>query len=370
MQLQQSQKQSSQNCRRGFTLIELLVVIAIIAILIALLLPAVQQAREAARRTQCKNNMKQLGIALHNHMDTFGAFPPGYVCYDESGNRFQTGGWQNGQNEFGFHWLVMLFPYMEQPALWDQITACADDDKTGDTITNPWDHCEAIAVSSHIGRKALPGFNHCPSSPRDKSQFTDGSYGLEALAKGNSYAACWGSGNMLSWESRSTKGAFGCYFTTQDKIAIGHGGSGDLFQNDKGSMDSDFTDGMSNSIAMSEIVSADGYSTTSTTDIRGVWLSAAMGATIFTAYNTPNARVADILAACDENISGTTNPYLNCTEDRSTADVYAAARSYHTGGVNVLMADGAVRFVSDNVDKNSVWHPLSTIRNGEPISDF
>lgn len=369
MQLYQSQKQASPRCRRGFTLIELLVVIAIIAILIALLLPAVQQAREAARRSQCKNNLKQYGLALHNHLDTYGAFPPGYVCYDESGHRWQTGGWQfNNNNEFGFHWLVMLLPYMEQPALWDQVTTCADNDAS-DTTTNPWDHCEYLAPA-HIGRYPLPKFNHCPSSPRDKSQFSDGSYGLESLAKGNSYAVSWGSGNMLSWESRSTKGAFGCYFTTQEKVAKGHGGSGDLFQHDKGMTDSDYTDGMSNTVAISEVVSADGYGSSEKTDIRGVWMSPAMGATIFSAYNTPNARVADILAACDETITGTTNPYLNCTENRTTPDVYAAARSYHTGGVQVLMADGSVRFVSDNVDKNGVWHPLNTIRNGETIGEF
>ncbi|QGQ22525.1 DUF1559 domain-containing protein [Gimesia benthica] len=367
MQLQQSQKQSSQNCRRGFTLIELLVVIAIIAILIALLLPAVQQAREAARRSQCKNNLKQYGLALHNHLDTHGAFPPGYVCYDESGNRWQTGGWQNGQNEFGFHWLVMLLPYMEQPGLWDQVTTCADTQKGG--TSNPWDHCEYLAPA-HIGRYPLPKFNHCPSSPRDKTLFTDGSYGLEGLAKGNSYAASWGSGNMLSWESRSTKGAFGCYFTDQGKVSIPSGGSGDLFQQDKGLMDSDFTDGMSNTVAISEIISADGYGSSDTTDIRGVWMSPAMGATIFSAYNSPNARVADILAACDDTISVTTSPYMNCTEDRSTENVYAAARSYHTGGVNALMADGAVRFISDNIDKNGIWHPLNTVRNGETIGEF
>lgn len=368
MQLLRFHEQARQKWRRGFTLIELLVVIAIIAILIALLLPAVQQAREAARRSQCKNNLKQYGLALHNHLDTHGAFPPGYVCYDESGNRFQTGGWQNGQNEFGFHWLVMILPYMEQPGLWDQVKACGDNIR-GNSTTNPWDHCEYLAPD-HIGRNRLPVFNHCPSAPTDNSYYSDGSYGLESLAKGNNYAASWGSGNMLSWESRSTRGAFGCYFTTQDKISIPSGGSGDHFQQDKGATDSDFVDGMSNTVAISEIVGTDGFSGGVSVDIRGVWFSPAMGATIFTAYNNPNARVADVLAGCDSTIPTDAFPYLTCTEERTTADVYAAARSYHTGGVNALMADGAVRFISDNVDNAGIWRPLNTIRYGETIGEF
>lgn len=362
------QEETKQEQRRGFTLIELLVVIAIIAILIALLLPAVQQAREAARRSQCKNNLKQYGLALHNHLDTFEAFPPGFVCYDESGNRFKTGGWQHGQNEFGFHWLVMILPYMEQPGLWDQVTTCAQDIKT-DRTTNPSDHCEWLAPA-HIGRERLPAFNHCPSAPADNSQFSDGTYGLEALAKGNNYAASWGSGNMLSWESRTTRGAFGCYFTNQEEIAISLGGSGDHFQQGKGTTDSDFVDGMSNTVAISEIVGADGFSSGTSTDIRGVWFSPAMGATIFSAFNNPNAKVPDVVAACDTNIPAGTNPFLNCTEERTTADVYAAARSYHTGGVNALMADGAVRFISDNVDNTAIWRPLNTIRNEETIGEF
>ena len=92
---------------RGFTLIELLVVIAIIAILIALLLPAVQQAREAARRTQCKNNMKQLGLALHNYHDVHTAFPSGWIAVD---NRVQSA--HDGLNGAG--WGTMILPYVEQ----------------------------------------------------------------------------------------------------------------------------------------------------------------------------------------------------------------------------------------------------------------
>ncbi len=103
---------SSTTARRrlqGFTLIELLVVIAIIAILIALLLPAVQQAREAARRTQCKNNMKQLGLALHNYHDVANCFPPGYT----QDNRYPTGGFQ-GHSVFYY-----LLPYIEQTNLYN-----------------------------------------------------------------------------------------------------------------------------------------------------------------------------------------------------------------------------------------------------------
>ena len=96
--------------RRGFTLIELLVVIAIIAILVALLLPAVQQAREAARRSSCKNNLKQLGLALHNYHDTFFTFPPGYV------RQFSTGTTE-AQSFWG--WQTYLFPQMEESALYD-----------------------------------------------------------------------------------------------------------------------------------------------------------------------------------------------------------------------------------------------------------
>src|SRR5581483_8700238 len=96
--------------KKGFTLIELLVVIAIIAILIALLLPAVQQAREAARRTQCKNNLKQLGLALHNYHDNFNTFPPGGVNGTAATSNYQ-----------GWGWSIMLLPQIDQAPLYNQI---------------------------------------------------------------------------------------------------------------------------------------------------------------------------------------------------------------------------------------------------------
>ncbi len=349
--------------RQAFTLIELLVVIAIIAILVALLLPAVQQAREAARRSQCKNNLKQIGLALHNHMDTYGSFPPGYVCYDETSQRFRTGGWQDDdRNEIGFSWLPMLFPFMEEPARWDQIDACNRDRGTG--THNPSDHCEAVGGAvGNIGREPLV-FHTCPSNPKIRKQF-GGKIGLEALAKGN-YAASWGSGDMLSWESNSTKGAFGCVHIPQAKVDA----SGDRFQQSQGVRSSDITDGMSNTVAVSEVIATDGATTaTSSNDIRGVWINPGMGATIFTGARNPNSPLEDILAACDTAIPATERPFLKCTEARTSSALFAAARSYHAGGVNAAMCDGSVRFFSENIS-DVIWAGVNTARNGETLGEF
>lgn len=353
--------------RLGFTLIELLVVIAIIAILIALLLPAVQQAREAARRTQCKNNLKQIGLALHNHMDTYGSFPPGYVCYDESGNRYRGGGIQDGPNEIGFNWITMLFPFVEENGRWQDINDCADyfNDTLGHT-GNPGDYCE-WAQFNEVGRARL-NFNICPSNPQVRRLFNG--VALESVGKGN-YAASWGSSNMLSWESIQTAGAFGCYFVNQNKIVRSLGGSGDRFQHDKGSTSGDFVDGMSNTVAVSEVIAIDGYSTgTTSNDIRGAWSSPAMGASCFSASVNPNAKTPDIINSCDTNIPATFQPYLACQNDNTSPDVVAAARSYHTGGVNACMADGSVRFISENIDNTNIWRPLNTRQNGETVGEF
>ncbi len=359
---------------RGFTLVELLVVIAIIGVLVGLLLPAVQAAREAARRMQCQNNMKQFGLAMHNHMSAFNAFPPGNVNYDEKSRRYQTGGWQFGNNEQGWHWLAMLFPYIEQPAMWQRVKTCEDSRATSH-VSNPCDDCEYHAFTGHLGRQQLAAFDKCPSAPAVRTQFSDGSYGLEALAKGNNYAACWGSGDMLSWEDPKTRGAFGTYYASQDEILNIVPGqpttAGDRFQNGNGMQSRDFIDGLSNTMAMSEILAVE-----SKTDIRGVWMSPAMGATIFSAFNNPNSNQKDTLAACGNEIndpSTTTtlnaSDRLECLEVRDTAAVYAAARSHHTGGVNVLMADGSVRFVTDSVDNLKVWRPMSTAQNNEVIDE-
>ncbi|HBJ37681.1 MAG TPA: prepilin-type cleavage/methylation domain-containing protein [Planctomycetaceae bacterium] len=333
--------------RPAFTLVELLVVIAIIGVVVGLLFPAVQAARQAARRMQCSNHLKQNGLAPHNHMDVYRSFPPGYVCYDESGNRSMTGGWQHGQNEMGFNWVVMLLPYVEQPALWENCVACAEDFRQNHE-GNPADHCEFLAPR-HFGRQQTMASYRCPSAIESREQFSDGSYGLEALGKGLNYGASLGSTNMLGWENPITKGSFGTFFTTQEKIAPPVGGDGNRFQHSKGSGSQDIIDGLSNTIALSEIHGVPGNGSTST-DILGARMSNAMGGISFTTSLASNSRERDVIAACDEGLPATNGTNLQCTKDRMTGNVYAASRSYHPGGVNTLMCDGSVRFVSNSVN--------------------
>lgn len=146
---------------RGFTLIELLVVIAIIAVLIALLLPAVQQAREAARRTACKNNLKQLALACHNYHEAFGQFPNNY---DGRGYlEASAGQWQGGTGCFG--WIVMALPYLDQGPLYNQFNFS---DQSGGSGSRGWTSQQNTAAASTI----IPALM-CPSNPQPSKVFVD-----------------------------------------------------------------------------------------------------------------------------------------------------------------------------------------------------
>ncbi|MCA9046851.1 MAG: DUF1559 domain-containing protein, partial [Planctomycetaceae bacterium] len=160
---------------RGFTLIELLVVIAIIAVLIALLLPAVQQAREAARRSQCKNNLKQIGLALHNYHDTFTVFPPGYITRNINNTAMAT--MESGP---GFAWGTMILPYIDQAPLYNHF----------DFNEDATDHHNA-----EHGSEFLPVFA-CPSDPQpNKFTVTDGGGTTYELGSAN-YVGIFGYGSV------------------------------------------------------------------------------------------------------------------------------------------------------------------------------
>lgn len=194
------------NRRKAFTLIELLVVIAIIAILIALLLPAVQQAREAARRTQCKNNLKQLGLALHNYHDVAGTFPPGWID-------------QGADADPAWNWTAMILPYIEQTSLYNQL----------DVGDSPPINVLALPALVTLMQQPQSGFR-CPSDTAPNIN-TD----ADRLNDGNSLAVTNYVGNAGSARiERFAPDADGLY-TQNSKVRI-----------------RDVTDGTSNSFAVGE----------------------------------------------------------------------------------------------------------------------
>jgi prepilin-type N-terminal cleavage/methylation domain-containing protein len=354
--------------RRGFTLIELLVVIAIIAILIALLLPAVQQAREAARRTQCRNNLKQLGLALHNYHDTFNAF-----IYRKGG----TGACaviapftvrDNCNRLSGF---FAILPYIDQAPLYNAIS--------GGSATVPPQGPEGWAGWATWDVN-VPGYQ-CPSDA-----------GAPAVRTHN-YVFCMGDSARANRDSTIVRGMFGFRVCVNMR---------------------DVVDGTSNTIMMSERVRGQAFGTNPN--------PAAVGG---------DYRVLNVIASNQDPINNpgacrllSTNGFVNagvtvkswsgrqiwdgqpervgfstilppnslgCVAggdvNADASDTAITATSQHTGGVHCLMADGAVRFVSDNIDTGNlaaaspqqnggglspygIWGALGSKNGSETVSDF
>ncbi|MCA9086274.1 MAG: DUF1559 domain-containing protein [Planctomycetaceae bacterium] len=293
-------------CRRpGFTLIELLVVISIIAILISLLLPAVQQAREAARRTQCKNNIKQLGLALHNYHDLHQSFAPGWVNQNAS----VAGNWS---------WAVYLLPMMEQGNLYNRLNV--GDEQLGAALDN--------VVQLRLMTTPLPGFR-CPSDPapdlNDQNTLTSDSGVRQAVAL-SSYLGTNGGGN---WS-----GGGGGISTPLD---------GTFGMNSRVSI-RDFTDGTSNTIAVGERSwelqkALGGKASCKAGTVYGV--------SVNTSTSSAMERTALAIGLYGINQTGddtTVSPVV----DRCTSSY----NSHHEGGAQFLLADGSVRFVSENIQRD------------------
>ncbi|WP_437188149.1 DUF1559 domain-containing protein [Planctomicrobium sp. SH668] len=295
--------------RKGFTLIELLVVIAIIAVLVSLLLPAVQQAREAARRSQCKNNLKQLGLALHNYHDTHMKLPAGAM----------------GR----INWRVAVLPMLDQAAAYNAFDFNAgrfigDADTTTNTVNHPI-----------LEKLIVPGFI-CPSSPLD-ARFNPGGWNTQRY-QAHQYAAVGGSRLEGAGDCLSFYGVM-C-------------GNGAMMTNvNKGFKD--LTDGTSNVIVVAEQSNSVRWTgspswefvnnrTQGITGMRGGWYGPENNDGPTSQYGTypgTGAIIAGPNAPCGD--------FFECGVAYSNSNHYASA---HTGGIHVLMGDGSVHFVNDNVD--------------------
>jgi len=304
--------------RSAFTLIELLVVIAIIAILIALLLPAVQQAREAARRTQCKNNLKQWGLAVHNYHDTFNRLPIGGMGYTNSATLIA--------NNLSMH--VLMLPYLEQANLYSQFNFSVH----YDTAPNL-----ALKAQSFDGMfcPSARELNRKDSSSTTSPNWTIHYYGV-AGPKGPKPAPL--TGNYLITGN-----------TTTD-----HGGfaqSGMFFGNSKVGF-KDVIDGLSNTLAMGE-VSGERNPGTGWSESYRAWTQGA------SANGGGGAQYS-----C-KNIARQMNRYSGWQGSVATRlfnDV--SFSSQHTGGCQFLLGDGSVKFLSENIDFR-LYQSVGSIADGE-----
>jgi prepilin-type N-terminal cleavage/methylation domain-containing protein len=294
--------------RRSFTLIELLVVIAIIAILIGLLLPAVQKVREASSLLSCRNNLKQIGLAMHQYHDTQGSFPVGY--YDPTP-------WPALDNGPGWGWGAYLLPYLEQNNLFQQIRFDLD-----------------VGDPANAGiRATFLKIYSCPSDPSGSTTFVinDGGSNSWTLARGN-YVACNGNDGVDDFTTPPHTGAF--------VRAI------------KGYRVADITDGLSNTFFVGDRTSKLSYST---------WVGGPTGA-LNPFLQAPGNFGAEVtLLMCHAGVTGPNTPGVFDADSTS---------SPHQLGVPFLFGDGSVHFISNGIDI-ATWMALATRAGGEAINgDF
>ncbi len=341
-------------CRKGFTLVELLVVIAIIGILIALLLPAVQSAREAARRMQCSNQLKQLALAMHGYHTTHGTFPRNaYGRTEKPPNGSDPNGWEKYQK---FSANVCILPYIEQIALYNQFST------TGDWASNK-DGPMAQRLQAFL----------CPSAPLyEGTDYWSG--------PGTNYAWCSGSSTDTAWGGAP-------------------GEQNGMFQVEWECCIAAVTDGLSNTIMASEILSGDGNSSVATypydifytgstsqydavkdkdfptaaelevigkacqtpagerSNNGSLWAWYAHGHSLFNAAAPPNWKYPSAGAKCCPGGGHDWSPGV------------IPPRSMHVGGVNVALGDASVRFVNDSIDLQT-FQRLGNRRDGKPIGQY
>jgi len=297
--------------RRGFTLIELLVVIAIIAILIALLLPAVQQAREAARRTQCKNNLKQISLALHNYHDIHSVFPSGWIAVNAGVPSAHAG-------TSGVGWGAMILPQMEQNNIYQMFNSARP-------LTDP---------SNAAFLRVQIGAYKCASDPKP-DYFTINQEGsttaITELPTAN-YLAVFGPENLDDCENSP-----GNLPVMADGTCKGSG----MFYHNSSVRMRDLIDGTSNSLMTGE----------RKTNAKLNWFSSWPG----------------MIAEGEEafqRVCGSADHVPNHPSQH-----FDDFSSHHIGGAQFSLADGSARFISENIDRR-VYQSIATIQGAEVVGEF
>jgi len=315
--------------RQGFTLVELLVVIAIIGVLVALLLPAVQQAREAARRMSCGNNLKQLGIALHNYHDTYNTLPMGGF------HKLEGNGGNATSTSWAHNWVTMTLPFIEQSNLHDQYNFSADRAREGGND---------VVVTVDIASLK------CPSDSGYKEKWANSGANF---ARGN-YAGNAGAGNAFSqtdFRLRKERGPF----------SMGRQHATNF---------SAITDGTSNTMLVAEIVAGERNG-----DVRGAW-AYPTGTFICggqPSYSDPRIFLRPNGNALDDNLrdrpgrcsADNDDRHLRCVAGNNRS--FQTARSMHPGGVQITYCDASVKFIPETVDL-VVWRTMLAQASGNVVT--
>lgn len=296
---------------RGFTLVELLVVIAIIGVLIALLLPAVQQAREAARRMECTNKEKQIGVAMHNYHDTYRALPPAYI-------------YRGGSGKANWGWAVNILPFLEQGNFYGQLNP-------GKVRLYQRYKSGASATDKRLLQTPIDAYR-CPSdvTPKLNNEVKFGNTNYFNIATSN-YVCNFGTESSSYTKAKATKGVF-------------YGNSYLAFR--------DITDGLSNTIMIGE---RDGGNSkkAGAKFLASVW--AGVGANNSIGNNK-------ITRSCGR-FSFTIN--YDYAAAGSTGNMGKGVSSLHPGGLNVLLCDGSVHFLPETTNKSAVVIPMARRNDGK-----
>ncbi len=358
---------------RAFTLIELLVVIAIIAILIALLLPAVQQAREAARRTQCKNNLKQLGLACHNYHDVYNQFPLNWFNGnndsqpDPNNPTYPNGNWP---------WTVMALPYIEQAGLYNQISQYFPVAVGKDTDNRGMGYRNQLGTSpspNTLSRQAIPGFI-CPSNDQERvrrdqvAEIDNGGWGGASQGPKGGLDYIGNMGHI--WAGWKDCGDVPDFPSADGRFVRGSQGTpwiSERWNNDNPNIQGVFmfrgsrgiheiTDGTTNTVLLFESMH---------------WQFSRNGQP--NQLNNRNPRIDANWSSALGAVNSMRNPINNKVLAWQPGDQNdprcSGPSSNHVGGCQVTLCDGSVRFLSENID-NNIRYDLSCRNDGHVIGEF